>query len=79
LLPHAEQLLTLVFRLVSHPFEALPSQLPQPAVQEIEHVPPEQLATPLALLQVCPQPPQLPMLVPRFTSQPLAGLLSQSA
>jgi len=43
------------------------------------HDPPLQLGTPLVLLHAVPQALQLPASVSKLTSQPLAGLLSQSA
>jgi hypothetical protein len=76
--PQALQWFTLVLVLVSQPLLIKPSQLPKPALQVMLQVPAEQAAVPLLLLQALPQPPQLAVLF-RFTSQPLAGLLSQSA
>jgi hypothetical protein len=70
--------LTLVLVLVSQPLLTKPSQLPKPALQVMVQLPAVQAAVPLLLLQTLPQLPQLLVLL-RFTSQPLAGLLSQSA
>jgi hypothetical protein len=58
-LPQSPQFPMLVFRLVSHPVVARPSQSPKPGSHAIWHAPPEQLGEPLVALQVRPQVPQL--------------------
>jgi hypothetical protein len=75
----ALQLFTLIFRFTSQPLVTLASQLAKPGLQVMLHVPPLQLGTPLVLLHAVPQALQLPASVSKLTSQPLAGLLSQSA
>jgi hypothetical protein len=57
--PQVPQFLGSVLRLVSQPFEALPSQLPNPALHVIVHWPLEQAGVPFVPLQAIPQPPQL--------------------
>jgi hypothetical protein len=77
--PQAPQLVLLVCVLVSQPFAALPSQLPNPALHDTSwHVPVAQEALPLVIAQAVPQAPQLGV-VWRFVSHPLFGLPSQSA
>ena len=74
--PQAPQLVV-VFRAVSQPLGSLPSQLPEPELQElIAQLPVEQVAVALVRLQVVPQVPQL-VVVFREVSQPLLALLSQ--
>ena len=79
--PHAPQLLTLVFMFVSQPLAAFASQLPYPELQEPNpHVPLEQTAEPLlGVEQVVPHAPQCVVLVFKLTSHPLEGSPSQSA
>lgn len=79
ILPQTPQLFTLVLRLTSQPLATLPSQLANPALQAMPQLPPAHDGVPLLLLHTLPQPPQLPALVFTLTSQPLAGLPSQSA
>jgi hypothetical protein len=76
---HVLQCVGSVLRLISQPFDALPSQLPYPALQLMPHTPPVQLGVPLLLLQVVPHPPQFVTLVFLLTSQPLSTLPSQLA
>ena len=74
--PQAPQLVV-VFRAVSQPLGSLPSQLPEPELQElIAQLPVEQVAVALARLHAVPQAPQL-VVVFREVSQPLLALLSQ--
>ena len=61
---------------VSHPFDWLVSQLPQPALQVMPHAPFVQLAVPLVPLQVRLQLPQS-LVVVRSVSQPLEKSPSQ--
>jgi hypothetical protein len=78
--PHTPQCETLARTSTSQPLAAVPSQSPKPAAQRRAHAPAEH--TPVALgppAQARPQAPQLPASVPRNTSHPLAGLVSQSA
>jgi hypothetical protein len=77
--PQAPQLVRVVLMFVSQPFERLPSQSAKPAKQVGAHAPAEHVAVPFALVQLLPQPPQLPVLVLRFASQPFCGLPSQFA
>jgi hypothetical protein len=73
------QLLRSVMRFVSQPLLSLPSQLPQPALQEaIWHIPLEQVAVALAREQMNPHAPQF-VSVLRFVSQPLLSTPSQLA
>jgi hypothetical protein len=78
-LPQAPQWKVDVFRLVSQPFAALPSQLPEPWLQAIEQFPPAQLGMPLVALQALPQAPQCVTVLEVLTSQPVAYCRSQSA
>ena len=76
-LPHAPQLL-FVLSARSQPFDTVPSQLPQPALQlAMPQVPPPQFDVALAREQVVPQPPQFVTEVLRFTSQPFDVVPSQ--
>lgn len=77
--PHPPQLFRFVWVFVSHPFETLLSQFPNPGSHAIEHAPSEQLAVPFALLQDVPQLPQFAMLEFVFTSQPFVDTPSQFA
>jgi hypothetical protein len=77
--PQALQLLTLLFRLVSHPLTGLPSQLAKPAAHTGAQVPEMQLVVPFELVHCVPQEPQLLALVLTLVSHPLFGLPSQSA
>jgi hypothetical protein len=76
-LPQLPQSVTEVFVLVSHPFDAMPSQLPNPAVQVGTQAPVVQTVVPWAFVQALLQAPQSERLVLVFVSQPFAGLLSQ--
>jgi hypothetical protein len=76
---HPPQWVALVWVLVSQPLVTNPSQLPNPALQAIAHVPDWQRAVPLVELHTVPQPPQLEGLVATFVSQPLLTNPSQSA
>ncbi len=65
---------------VSHPLEATRSQSAKPALQDDRpHVPPMQLAEPLAKEHERPHPPQFDGLLKVFVSQPLLEMLSQFA
>jgi hypothetical protein len=76
-LPHAPQSVS-VFRLVSHPSDAVPLQFPQPASHAPSwHAPPKQAGAPCAKLHTVAQVPQCCTFVVRFVSQPLIALLSQ--
>lgn len=78
--PHAPQLLASLVRLISQPFAAFPSQSANPALHAaIAHFEAAHVSVALFVLQGRPQPPQLLALVVVLTSQPLAGLPSQSA
>lgn len=77
-LPQKLQWLELVCRFVSQPLTALPSQLPKPELQAIEHAPPTHEGVPLLELQALPQLPQFVVLV-MLVSQPFATFASQSA
>jgi len=71
------QLVTVVLRLVSQPFETFPSQLPNPAVHAMEQLPLEHDAVPFALEHEAPHAPQFVRLELRLVSQPFAALPSQ--
>jgi hypothetical protein len=68
--PHEPQLLAVVVRFVSHPFVALPSQLPHPGVQVGTQAPVVQVVVPCGFVQAVPQEPQLVTVVFRLVSQP---------
>ena len=68
-----------LFRLVSQPLAGLLSQSPKPGVQAIPQLPAVQVGVPPAVEHFVPQALQLLISVLRLTSQPLAGLPSQSA
>ena len=57
-LPQVPQFIVLVSTLVSHPLEALPSQLAKPAAQVGTQTPDVQVVEPLALVQAFGQLPQ---------------------
>jgi hypothetical protein len=77
--PQPPQLLTLDV-LASQPLAALPSQSAVPLAQRKPQAPAAQtVAAPGRVGHARPHAPQLVTLVARFTSQPLAGLRSQSA
>ena len=71
------QLASVVFRFVSHPVEASPSQLPKPELHPMEQAPSEQLGVPLVPLQTVPQVPQLETVVSVFVSHPVEPIPSQ--
>jgi hypothetical protein len=74
---HAPQFERLVLVLVSQPFEALPSQLPKPALHAPSvQTPPGHVSAALARLQVTLQSPQS-VSVAMLRSQPLLALPSQ--
>jgi hypothetical protein len=74
---HVPQCVALVSRLVSQPFTASPSQLPQPEVHVGAQTPEVQTTVPCPLVHVVPHAPQFAMLVCSAVSQPFTGLLSQ--
>jgi hypothetical protein len=75
--PHAPQLATLVCVLISHPFEATPSQFPNPELQLwIAQDPEPHVAVALARLHATPQPPQF-VSVLRAASHPFEATPSQ--
>lgn len=76
---HALQFPVLVFRFISHPFEARLSQLPKPALQLTVQLPLVHPAVAFVPLQTVPQEPQLDVLVFRFASQPFTAFESQLA
>ena len=77
---HAPQLFTLVRVLISQPSDTMLLQSAKPALHEpMRHAPLLQTDVPLAAVHCVPQPPQFPASAAMLTSQPLAGLLSQSA
>jgi hypothetical protein len=73
------QCASVVFVLVSHPFVALPSQLPNPALHAIPHVPLVHVAVPPMAGHTCPQVAQLAGLVFVLISQPSVSLPLQFA
>ena len=75
--PHAPQF-AVVDSVVSHPFEASPSQLPKPLLQAIAHVDALHDGVPWFELQAWPQAPQLVRLFAVSVSHPLLLLPSQS-
>ena len=75
---HAPQFEVLLVRFVSQPLDAIPSQLPQPALHPpMAHAPLIQDCVVCARLQTLPHMPQFVALVVTSVSQPLTGLLSQ--
>ena len=76
-MPQPPQWLVLELVFVSQPLLALPSQLPEPALQLGVQLPPMQAVVPFGLLHVVPHAPQLPALVVRLVSQPLLAMPSQ--
>jgi len=76
--PHAPQF-AVVDRVVSQPFDARPSQLPNPLLHAIAQVEELHDGVPWLLLQARPHPPQLVRLFAVSVSQPLLLLPSQSA
>jgi hypothetical protein len=77
-LPQLPQLVVVVM-LVSQPFVALPSQLPQPATQVGTQRLLVQVVVPCALLHTVPQVPQFEALLAVVTSQPSAYVPLQFA
>jgi hypothetical protein len=80
--PQAPQLAVLVAMLVSHPSRLTFSfalQFANPALHAMLHTPAAQVGVPLATLQACPHPPQLPTVVLVLISQPLPRFPSQLA
>jgi len=67
-----------LLRLVSQPLAGLLSQSPKPEAQAIPQLPAVQVGVPPAVEHLVPQALQLLISVLRLTSQPLAGLPSQS-
>jgi hypothetical protein len=76
-LPQVPQFASVVFRLVSQPFDGAPSQFPNPELQAIEHEPSEQLGVPFVALQAAPQFPQFETFVSVFVSHPVEPIPSQ--
>ena len=74
--PQAPQLVS-VFRLVSQPLVASPSQFANPVAQVGTQAPAVQVEVPFAFEHTVPQVPQFAGLVFRFASQPLAATPSQ--
>jgi hypothetical protein len=66
-----------VFKLVSQPFAALPSQFANPDAHVGTHAPAVHVVVPFAFAQTFPQAPQFATLVFRFASQPSAATPSQ--
>jgi hypothetical protein len=78
--PQAPQAVTLLRVSVSHPFPALPSQSPKPALHiPTAHTPAAQAAVAFAGMHARPQPPQWATPVRVSVSHPLAAIPSQSA
>ncbi len=78
--PQLPQFVALVFRFVSHPFAAIPSLSPNPALHmAIVQLPFEHAGVALANMQMVPQAPQLFTFVLMFVSQPSAATRLQSA
>ena len=77
-LPHVPQCVASVPRFDSHPLVRSPSQLPNPAVQLIEHWPFAQDGAPVVDSQTWLQEPQLLTSLPTCSSQPLVTSPSQS-
>ncbi len=76
--PHVPHDVLVAVRLVSQPLAGLLSQLPKPALHApIAQVPEAQVADALANTHGRPHAPQWLASLAKFTSQPLAGLLSQ--
>jgi hypothetical protein len=78
--PQAPQCRALVFRFVSHPFAAIPSQSPKPVLQlAMVQLPFEQPAVAFASMQTVPHMLQLFTFVLTFVSQPSDATRLQSA
>jgi hypothetical protein len=76
---HELHAVAVVFRFVSHPLAALPSQSPKPGLQVCEHTPIAHAAVAFApAVQAWPHALQFAGSVLRVDSQPFAGSLSQS-
>jgi hypothetical protein len=67
----------LVLKFASHPFAALPSQLPNPGLHTGTQLPAEQVVVPFALVHAPPHEPQLAWLVWVLVSQPFVRSPSQ--
>jgi hypothetical protein len=78
MMPHAPQLPSVV-SVASHPVATLLSQLPKPGLHWSTHIPFEQVAVSLTVLQTLPHPPQLLGSVPIEVSQLVPGLGGQWA
>ncbi len=78
--PQRPQLVVLVLVFTSQPLVDTPSQSPKPVLHEAtRQAPATQAAMPLLIAQAAPQAPQFDGSLPMLSSQPLAGLRSQSA
>jgi hypothetical protein len=77
--PHALQSFTSEPRAASQPLASEPSQFENPGLHVIPHVEFAHVGVPFCPLHVLPQPPQFAGEVLVSTSQPFAGLPSQSA
>jgi hypothetical protein len=78
--PQDPQCCVLVFRFVSHPLAATPSQSPNPALHIAIVQPPfEHAAVAFASMQIVPHAPQLFAFVLTFVSQPSPAMRLQSA
>jgi hypothetical protein len=78
--PQAPQCCVLVFRFVSHPFAAMPSQSPKPELHVAIVQPPfEHAGVAFGSVQIVPHAPQLFTFVLTFVSQPSALARLQSA
>jgi hypothetical protein len=75
--PQPPQWAVLVLVFVSQPFTALPSQLPNPALQDGTHAPDVQVVVPFAFTHCVPQLPQFERLVFVLVSHPVEALPSQ--
>lgn len=70
-LPQDPQFDAVVCVFVSHPFDAMPSQLPHPATQLGTHAPAVQPVVPCTFVHRLPHAPQFDTLVSVFVSQPV--------
>jgi hypothetical protein len=78
--PQAPQFAALVLVLTSHPLAGSPSQFAEPAAQTTPQTPAwHRAVAPPPAVHALPQRMQLDTSLVRFTSQPLAGFVSQSA
>jgi hypothetical protein len=76
---HAPQFATSVSRFTSQPFDASPSQLANPGLQTMPHVPEEHVAVPFVASHAVPHAPQWSGSLASVTSHPVDALASQSA